>query len=113
MASAIQQIPSSKSMDRRAAYRYPVEADLEYRVMHRGKLVASGHGRTINISNSGILFESSGTLIARFRIELSISWPARLKNGAPVTMHVIGRSVRTQNHLTAIEIIHHKFKSAG
>lgn len=112
MATAIQQISSSRAAQRRAAYRYPVEADLEYRVVYRGKVLASGHGRTVNISNSGILFESNGKFTARMRIELTLAWPARLKNGTPVTMHVIGRTVRVRNRLTAVEILRHKFKLA-
>jgi hypothetical protein len=96
--------------DRRSWPRYPVEAALEYRVIH-GRSTATGQGKTINLSSGGVLFQSDQDVAKGVQIELAIVWPARLNDVAGLTLHVTGRTVRSQGKCAAVKILRHEFRT--
>lgn len=101
---------SANEGDRRSWPRYPFEAALEYRIIH-GRRVATGRGKTINLSSRGVLFQSDQAVAEGMQIELAIAWPARLNNVAGLTLHVTGRTVRSQGKCAAVKISRHEFRT--
>ena len=101
---------SDNEGDRRSQPRYPVEAALEYQVIH-GRRVATGRGKTLNISSRGVLFQSNQTVAEAAPIKLEIAWPVRLNDVVGLTWHVTGRTVRSQGKCTAVKILCHEFRT--
>jgi hypothetical protein len=101
---------SDNEGDRRSWPRYPVEAALEYRVIH-GRRAATGRGKTINLSSHGVLFQSDQAVAEGAQIELAIAWPARLNDVAGLTLHVTGRTVRSQGQCAAVKILRREFRT--
>ena len=97
--------------DRRLEDRYPLEVELEYQLIRRRRVVETGSGKTVNFSSCGILFESQHALPAGMDIELSMAWPARLGGSVALTLWVSGRTVRSQDKCTAVEILRHVFRT--
>jgi hypothetical protein len=100
---------SGNGGDRRLCPRYPIEAALEWVI--QGRRAAAGLGKTINFSSRGILFQSDQTVAERAQIELAIAWPARLDNVAGLTLHVTGRTVRSQGKCAAVKILRREFRT--
>jgi hypothetical protein len=101
---------SDNEGERRSRPRYPVEAALEYRVIY-GRRVATGRGKTLNLSSHCVLFQSDQAVAEGARIELEIAWPARLNDVVGLTWHVTGRTVWNQGTSTAVEIWRHEFRT--
>ena len=99
--------------DRRGAPRYAIQVALEYRLFLQRRPVAAGRGHTMNLSSTGILFESSQTLPARCTIELAIEWPVRLDDRIALTMCVHGRTVWTDGTVTAVRIRRYECRIRG
>ena len=103
------ELRSASEPDRRSGPRHPFEAALQYRLI-RGGMVATGRGKTVNLSSRGVLFLSDKPLAAGMQIELAIAWPACLK-GVALTLHVTGRTVRSQGKCAAVKILYHEFRT--
>jgi hypothetical protein len=99
--------------DRRLARRYPITAELEYRIVGREGLAYSGAGQTINLSTGGILFQSEQALTPGMRIELTIAWPARLNDAVDLNLCVCGRVARTDGKSHVVRIREHEFCVRG
>lgn len=98
--------------ERRADRRYSIGADVQYQL----KPVTgnrNGVGRTINISSSGVLFESRCVPQVGEEISLSIAWPARLNGVVGLRLHVLGRVVRVSGNRTAMTIAHYQYRTAA
>lgn len=100
---------SDSKGDRRSWPRYPIDAALEW-VIHR-RIAAVGRGKTINLSSGGVLFQSDQAVAEGVQIELAIAWPARLDDMAGLTLHVTGRTVRTQGKCAAVKILRREFRT--
>jgi hypothetical protein len=74
-------------------------------------VLRAGRGRTINISSNGILIETEQALPLRTRIDLSISWPARLNNVTPLQLYIQAKTVRAEGCRTAARILRHEFRT--
>lgn len=99
--------------DRRSGYRFPVEAKLRYLLLKGKTIVAAGYGKTINISSSGLLFQSKRSLEEHQQIEISMAWPARINGSVGMQLRVSGETVRMQGDCTAVRIAHHEFHTCG
>jgi hypothetical protein len=97
--------------DRRSGLRFPIDSSLEYKILRNGKVLESGPGRTLNISSSGVLFESDAGLTPGATVELSIAWPARLYDTAPIQLHVRGKAVRISGGAVAVRIVSYDFRT--
>jgi len=102
---------SPRRGERRQSRRYPVQMALEYRLLSRGKVIGSGHGRSVNASSNGILFESDFGLPPKKVIQLRLAWPKHPGAAKPLELHVSGRTIRRQDNLTAVAIDRHDFRT--
>jgi len=99
--------------DRRSERRYPITADLEYRLICGYQVMQTGIGRTVNLSKSGILFESEIMLPAGTEMEVSIAWPARLRDTVALNLCVSGQVAWSQDKRHALTILRHEFCVRG
>ena len=95
--------------DRREDRRYPIELELQYRVVARRSPQQEGRGRTLNMSSGGILFSSDQNLPAGAFVELSIHWPILLRQTLPLTLMVVGRVVRSDDNRVAVKTNRYEF----
>ena len=99
--------------DRRLQRRYPIELELEYRVLNNEKVTATGVGRTGNISSGGIFFHTEAFEPIGHSVELSIRWPAYLGNTPFIELCVSGRLVRSDRDGVAIRMSRYHFQKLG
>ena len=78
------------SREHRSHPRCPIYVEVSYELIVNEEGVETGHGRTVNISTGGVLFESQRAL-APVGIRLSIAWPAQLGDAVALTLRVSGR----------------------
>ena len=108
-----QQRHALRAGDRRSERRYAIAANLEYRVICDCQVIQTGIGRTVNLSKSGILFESEQTLPAGTEMEVSVAWPVRLRDTVALNFCVSGRISWSRGKLHALTILRHEFCVRG
>lgn len=101
------------SAEQRSHQRYPIELEMEYRLLSKGRADHFGTGKTRNISSGGVLFEALGTPPAGSSIELMLSWPFLLEGVCPLRLVMRGRIVRSDVRGVAIQSSYHEFRTAG
>lgn len=106
-------VPHQRLNEQRSNQRFPVNAAIDYKIVLRNRMVLTGVGRTVNISNGGVLVDTSNCLPKGVEIELSIAWPASLNGVAALKVHVIGQTVRAQGNCTAVVIRKYEFRTRG
>ena len=99
--------------ERRSSPRYPLESDVGFRVFRGRHVLEAGTGRTVNMSSSGILFESTKPLPVGERIELAIAWPVRLGDTVRLKLCIAGRTVRSSGNSCAVRIQRRDFRTAS
>ena len=97
--------------ERRGNPRYPIDTALVYKLIRQGRTIEAGFGRTVDVSSSGILFESARSLPPGMQIEISMAWPARLSDAVDLQLCVLGLTVRGQDKRTAVIIRRHEFRT--
>lgn len=104
---------SGKPEDRRSADRFPIEREVRYRPLSMRKGVDEpGTGKTINMSSTGILFQTDRMLLPGHRLELAVSWPAQLNNTCPLKLVAKAKVVRTvSDTMAAVEILQYEFRT--
>jgi hypothetical protein len=100
------------SAEQRSFQRYPIELEVEYRLLGKGHSERFGSGKTRNISSGGVLFEALGAP-ATGAIELMLSWPFLLEGVCPLRLVMRGRVVRSDGHRIAVQATYHEFRTAG
>ena len=98
--------------DRRLHRRYPVSVDVSYVFGSAGSELQVTHGRTINLSSGGVLFETEGVVPVNARIELSISWPSWAPHQIPLELCVAGETIRVEGRLVALKFDQSIFRTA-
>ena len=96
--------------DRRLQRRYPIELDLEFRIMNGDKVVSTGSGRTANISSGGVLFRPEDRPLNGRNVELSVRWPAVLGNAPFLELRIFGRLVRNDSSGIALRMNRYYFE---
>jgi hypothetical protein len=99
------------SGDRRSKKRYALDLALTYRVLRKYRVMATGSGRTSNMSSSGLAFVTNDTFHVATYVELSISWPVLLNDNCLLKLIVEGTVVRSGGTSTAIRIKRHEFRT--
>jgi hypothetical protein len=99
--------------DRRNDRRYDICLEVQWKLMHRRRVVDRGSGVTRDLSSHGILFEASRRLPTGHVLELSIAWPALLHGTTPMKLVALGRIVRSDGYLVAIRMTQHEFYTTG
>ena len=96
---------------RRSDSRYPVAANVAYKLMGDGRILTEGRGRSVNISSSGLLIATEAALPLGALIEIVIAWPAKLDDGVGLNLHVRGRTLRSYGNHTAVAITGYEFRT--
>jgi hypothetical protein len=99
----------STSSERRASARYPLNAELEYRILTPGQESWVRLGRTLNMSRSGLLFQTEEFLENGSPVELWIDWPARPPE-LERWLRIWGWVVRQRERSVAIAIRQYSFE---
>jgi hypothetical protein len=98
--------------ERRATKRFPIEQDLQYKVLdHRATVPENGAGKTLDISSKGVFFGTEQQLRPGKRIEVSVNWPALLEGGCPLKFVAVGRVVRADENRAAMHIEQYEFRT--
>jgi hypothetical protein len=98
--------------ERRTAWRYPLQLALHYRLRKKDRLVGEGLGKTVNISNKGLLLALSGQACPRGAVaELSIHWPVEHEPSVRQWLNVVGVVLRSDEQGVAVRIARHDFSS--
>jgi hypothetical protein len=101
------------SADRRGTNRFPLQEDVQYKVLHRAAPRTAGTGKTLNIGSSGILFTTEERLPVGRMVEISVNWPARLGGTCLLKFVATGRVVRAENDKAAVRIERYEFRTRG
>jgi hypothetical protein len=99
--------------DLRSHRRYPIALDVEYKLLSKGRVERCGSGKTLNVSSSGVCFESAEPLPAEGLIELVMTWPFLLEGVCPLKLVMRGRIVRNDGQQVAVQAKYHEFRTAG
>lgn len=96
--------------DRRLQRRYPLELDLEFKILDGDRVVSTGAGRTGNISSGGVLFHAAEHVSSGPHVELAVRWPAVLGNSPFLELRIFGRLVRNDGHGVALRMSKYHFE---
>jgi hypothetical protein len=99
--------------DRRRSQRYPIAADLEYRIVAANQVIATGTGRCLNLSARGILFQCPAVLPVGTDVEIDVAWPARLNHKLNLNLSLSGTVSRTDGALHAVFFLQYEFRIRG
>jgi len=99
--------------DRRLQRRYPLELDLEYRILKDNRVVSTGAGRTANLSSGGVMFHADEGVPYGPSVELSVRWPAVLGNAPFLELRISGRLVRNDGQGVALRMSKYHFQKLG
>jgi hypothetical protein len=100
-------------LERRAKLRFAINRELRYKLLENEKIIATGHGETIDMSSAGVAFRTDMPLNAGDYIELSISWPALLDDTCPMRLVVFGRINRHSGSLIASTVEKWEFRTGS
>jgi hypothetical protein len=98
-------------IERRTKRRFVMEREIRYRVLDQDQIIASGTGKTFNLSSNGVAFAAEGDLPIGGFIELSIAWPALLENRCPLQLIGFGRVLRSAQSRIAATIEQYEFRT--
>jgi hypothetical protein len=99
------------TLDRRENSRFPVRAEVRYRVFQSKAVQLVGAGKTVDFSSGGVLFTTSEPLPTGRLVEISVTWPARLDETCPLQFVATGRIVRADAAKAAMLIERYEFKT--
>jgi hypothetical protein len=97
--------------DRRQNHRFPLRADVRYRLLHSKSRNVQGAGRTLNMSSRGVFFTVESELPHGRMVALTVNWPARLGGVCPLQLVAIGRMVRCDGARAAVHIEKYEFRT--
>ena len=104
-------MPQKKENDRRKKFRFQMERELRYKLLENDATVASGTGRTVDISSNGVSYLGQHAAVPGTLIELSISWPVLLDDVCPMRLIIFGRVVRNVGFRTACTVDKYEFRT--
>lgn len=88
---------------------YPIELPVRY--ASPADASVKGSGRTLAINSRAVQFASDQDLQEGLNVELVISWPARLSDGAGLTLSVTGTIRRSTLRKVEVSICRHEFRT--
>jgi hypothetical protein len=80
---------------------------------HRGERTYHGTGRTRDLSDQTICFESDQELPGGVELELCMPWPVSLQGRFPLNVIVHGALVRKQHSLAVLRLEEFEFRTSG
>ena len=99
------------TLDRRENNRFPVRAEVRYRVFQSKAVQLVGAGKTVDFSSVGVLFTTSEPLPTGQLVEISVTWPARLNETCLLQFVAAGRIVRADAAKAAMRIERYEFRT--
>jgi c-di-GMP-binding flagellar brake protein YcgR len=107
-------LAAEPNTERRVSNRLPIEREVRYKVLG-GKQTArrTGSGKTVNMSSGGVLFTTESGLPEGARMEIAISWPAKLDDATRLKLVAKGVLIRSDEKQAAISIQSYEFKTHG
>ena len=99
--------------ERRHTDRFALEREVRYRTMEGPAANGGRHGRTLNMSSSGVLFTVESPLTPGHRVELSVDWPAKLNESCRLKLVALGKVVRLEANAAAIQIEKYDFRTCA
>jgi hypothetical protein len=70
--------------------RFPIEKDVRYQCMTRGRISAVGVGKTLQISSREVRFTTQDPLKQGQKVLLAVDWPAMLDNTCRMQLQIWG-----------------------
>ena len=98
---------------RRRDRRYALQMELRWSLVRRRRVIETGTGYTLDLSSSGILLDAGRHLPEGLCLELSVAWPVLHQDSSPLHLSVLGRIVRSDGRLAAIQMVQHELRTAG
>ena len=95
--------------ERRSRQRFRIEQDVCYICLSGARTL--GIGKVVDISSKGVRFTTEGALNRGTRIELSMSWPARLNDTSRLKLVIYGCVVRSEKSAAAMRIEQYEFRT--
>ena len=74
-------------------------------------VTATGAGKVINMSSSGIAFTGETIFTPGTLMELSVGWPVLLQGEIAMKLVIKARVVWSERQVTALEILQHEFRT--
>ena len=84
--------------------------------MYDGPADVSGTGRTVNISNGGILIVTDRPLSPGMRLEIEVDWPVIAADEGSLKLLIQGYIVRSKKNgvaLAGVKILRHMFHTTS
>ena len=105
----------SDRTNQRSKDRYPIELELQYKLLRKSRVERLGVGKTLNMSSHGVLIETDQPLPPSGWVELAIKWPFLLEGGCGLKLVMRGRIVRCDASIkaTAVRTDYHELRTAG
>jgi hypothetical protein len=97
--------------ERRESSRFPLQENVQYRLVNSRDQNGVGSGRTLDMSSSGISFTTEAPLPPGCLLELAVDWPARLDGTCPLRLVAVGRVVRASRASAAVRIVRYEFRT--
>jgi hypothetical protein len=111
MSPATNGAEQTDSRDRRASQRFPLHLAVRYRVIGAKSPIRWNVGESINISSTGILFQTPEEIAPGQGIEAFVAWPVSLDNRVPLKLAIKGPVVRTDGNKSAVRFERYEFKT--
>ncbi len=99
--------------ERRDDRRYDMKLELRWKLVRRRRVIDTGVGYTLDLSRGGIRFHAGRDLPVGLNVDISVAWPVRLHNVAPMQLSVQGKIVRSSDGWVAIRTVQHEFRTQG
>jgi len=98
------------SIERRSKVRFPLDLQVRYRTLGRGRSLA-GMGWVVNMSSGGVLVAFQHQISSGTRMELNIEWPTLLDGEIPLRLVTVGEVVRCGTDSFAMMLSRHQFRT--
>lgn len=92
---------------------FPIQEDVRYQCLQGGRLIATGSGKTIEISSREIHFTTQHALRVGEGVRLAVAWPARLDGNCLMKLEIRGLVVRCAPGTAAVKIARYEFRTRG
>jgi hypothetical protein len=97
--------------DRRSKYRFKIQREIRYKMLHDGAMIASGTGHSIDVGSGGLAFAAELPLKPGAFVEVSMSWPVLLDQTCPMRLIAFGRVLRNSGKKNVCSIDKYEFRT--
>jgi hypothetical protein len=91
---------------------FPMERELRFRTKDKRSEI-TGSGWTIGMSSKSLRFRTDKALKPGKRIEMAVSWPAKLDNRCALKLLARGKILSSEPGVVAVSIEQYEFRTLG